>query len=349
MFLSCLAVNSLFALNNLKKPTYAIDVASHGGKFNSVLQDGPTSQFILELYNGVVVNEGGILTEDGYILQDTQTFGSDQQKLMRKNRDINEESPEHFNGKLAVISSPGAENWYHWLLQVLPRLIILKESNITYDRIYINNLKFPWQQKLLKIVLDYLNIDEKKILSIDGDSIIQADTLIVPSVPFIPAKGIKLPNWLKENLKAIFLKEENSNIETYEKIYISRAKATSRKIINEKDFVEKLEKDGFKILFAEDLSIYDQAKIFNGAKIIVTPHGSGLANLIFIKPNNTKVIEIDYDEDRYHLYQGICKVMLCSSYNRIHASKATDSASDEDMVINNIPEFMEIIGVNEGE
>lgn len=42
----------------------------------------------------------------------------------------------YFNGKLAVISSSGSENWYHWLLQILPRLIILKESDLEYDRIF---------------------------------------------------------------------------------------------------------------------------------------------------------------------------------------------------------------------
>ncbi|BBJ31236.1 hypothetical protein RAS_03450 [Rickettsia asiatica] len=31
-----------------------------------------TDQFILELPNGTVINEGGILTQEGYILQDTQ-------------------------------------------------------------------------------------------------------------------------------------------------------------------------------------------------------------------------------------------------------------------------------------
>jgi capsular polysaccharide biosynthesis protein len=347
MFLLCLSTNPFTTLNNLKKPTYAVDIEAHRGKFTSILEENSTSQFILELHNGVVVNEGGAITEDGHILQDTQTFGSDQQKLTKKNRNINDENPEYFNGKLAIISSPGAENWYHWLLQVLPRLIILKESNLSYDQIYINNLKFLWQQDSLEIVLNFLNIDEKKILSIDGDSIIQANTLIVPSVPFIPAKGQIIPNWLKENIQDIFLKTSYSTIKPHDKIYISRAEATGRRITNEKDFTKQLEKDGFKILIAEKLSIYDQAKIFNHAKIIITPHGSGLANLIFIQPNNTRVIEIDYDLERGDLYENICKMMLCSSYKKFYADEAIANASNEDMILSNIPEFLEIVGATE--
>lgn len=42
-------------------------------------------QFILELPNGTVINEGGILTQEGYILQDTQTSLGDQHRLLKKN------------------------------------------------------------------------------------------------------------------------------------------------------------------------------------------------------------------------------------------------------------------------
>ncbi|KJV79175.1 MULTISPECIES: hypothetical protein [spotted fever group] len=47
----------------------------------------------------------------------------------------------------------------------MPRLIILKESALEYDRIYINNLKYSWQIKSLEleIVLNYLNIPENKL------------------------------------------------------------------------------------------------------------------------------------------------------------------------------------------
>ncbi|MCX4080503.1 hypothetical protein N7280_08060 [Rickettsia rhipicephali] len=45
----------------------------------------------------------------------------------------------------------------------MPRLIILKESALEYDRIYINNLKYSWQIKSLEIVLNYLNIPEDKL------------------------------------------------------------------------------------------------------------------------------------------------------------------------------------------
>ncbi len=37
------------------------------------------------LPNGTAINEGGILTQEGYILQDTQTSLGDRHRLLNKN------------------------------------------------------------------------------------------------------------------------------------------------------------------------------------------------------------------------------------------------------------------------
>ena len=75
------------------------------------------------------MNEDGILTQEVYVLQDTKKSLGDRRHLL-KERDINTENPLYCNEKLAVISSSGSENWYNWLLQVLPKLIISKEFKI---------------------------------------------------------------------------------------------------------------------------------------------------------------------------------------------------------------------------
>ncbi|WP_261722494.1 glycosyltransferase family 61 protein [Wolbachia pipientis] len=292
------------------------------------------NQFILELPNGVVVNEGGVLTSNGYILQDTQNSLSPQHGLMKNNNTINQDTHLYFHGSLAIISSPGSENWYHWLLQILPRLIILKNSSFSYDRIYINNVKYKWQTQSLDIVLQYLNIPPEKLLIINGDCVIQATNLIVPSVPFIPIKGSPLPDWLKNDLKAIFLTKQDNTV-VWDRIYISRANASMRRIINEKELITELEKIGFKVIHLELLSPYEQAQIFNHAQVIVGPHGSGFANLIFTNPG-CKVVEIDYDKPR-SFYRQMSKIMSCYYYPFY-----ADKMKDEDMVVD-IEKFIQFI------
>lgn len=86
----------------------------------------------------------------------------------------------------------------------MPRLIILKESALEYDRIYINNLKYSWQIKSLEIVLNYLNIPEDKLFVVNSDCIIQATRLIVPSVSFIPVKRYTFAFMVKKRFKKYF-------------------------------------------------------------------------------------------------------------------------------------------------
>ena len=305
-------------------------------KYINLLLDQEYSQFVLELPMGVVVNEGGILTEDGYILEDTQTMNRDQHGLKKENRDLNSENPMFFKGRLAVISSPGSENWYHWLLEILPRLMVLVESGIKYDKIYINRLEQEWQKKSLKAVLDFLNISEDKLLIINTDCAVKASVLVVPSVPFIPSKGTPLPSWMVDKLRKIFLdnKSDEKRSESYEKIYISRANASIRRVANEKELTKELKKLGFKILHLEKLSPHEQARIFNEARVIIGPHGSGFANLIFTN-KDYMLIEIDnnYDISEPRSFYKRLTQITSGVYKPFYAPIASEDFLDEDMQI----------------
>ncbi|WP_341787012.1 glycosyltransferase family 61 protein [Rickettsia endosymbiont of Cantharis rufa] len=145
----------------------------------------------------------------------------------------------------------------------------------------------------------------------NSDCIIQTTRLIVPSVPFIPVKGTSLPLWLKKDLRNIFIK---GNSKAYDKIYISRKYASTRKIVNEEELIEKIEKIGFMVIYLELSSPYEQIQLFNKAKIIVRPHGSGFANLIFSTPK-CKVIEIDHGATPPRsFYKRMANYMSCDYY-----------------------------------
>ena len=45
---------------------------------------------------------------------------------------------------------------------MLPRLKVLVDSGVAYDKIYIDNLKFSWQQESLDIVMNNLGIPKEK-------------------------------------------------------------------------------------------------------------------------------------------------------------------------------------------
>lgn len=75
------------------------------------------------------------------------------------------------------------------------------------------------------------------------------------------------------------------------KIFISRSKASYRRMLNEADLTTLLEKRGFLTVHLEALSVVEQIALFQNADHIVASHGAGLTNLFFCKPD-TKVTEI---------------------------------------------------------
>jgi capsular polysaccharide biosynthesis protein len=75
-----------------------------------------------------------------------------------------------------------------------------------------------------------------------------------------------------------------------EKIFISREKARRRRIVNEAALWKELEGRGFVKVRLEELTWSQQIAAFAAAKIIVAPHGAGLANLVFCEPGS-RVVE----------------------------------------------------------
>jgi capsular polysaccharide biosynthesis protein len=173
------------------------------------------------------------------------------------------------------------------MFDILPRLELLRRSEIKFKEIdwfIVNSLSKPYQQQ----TLDLLGIAKDKIIESDRHSHIQASELIVPSFPgyldWVPEGTIKF-------LRETFLPQINLNQNNRSKIYVSRAKAKNRQLINEIEVSQLLTKSGFVTVFLEEMSFLEQVEIFANAKMIVSPHGSGLTNLVFCS-SDTKVVEL---------------------------------------------------------
>jgi hypothetical protein len=64
-------------------------------------------------------------------------------------------------------------------------------------------------------------------------------------------------------------------------VYISRARADVRRLMNEDEVLKLLRSRGFRPYFLEDLPFAEQVRLFHDAEMVVAPHGAGLSNLIF--------------------------------------------------------------------
>jgi capsular polysaccharide biosynthesis protein len=196
---------------------------------------------------------------------------------------------EKITGRVALLSSLAGHVYYHWMFDILPRLELLRRSGIKFKEIdwfVVNSLSKPYQQETLNL----MGIAQDKIIESDRHSHIQASELIVPSFPgyldWVPEGTIKF-------LRETFLPQINSNQnnQNHSKIYVSRARAKNRRLVNEIEVSQLLTKLGFVTVFLEEMSFLEQVKTFANAKMIVSPHGSGLTNLVFCSPH-TQVVEL---------------------------------------------------------
>lgn len=74
------------------------------------------------------------------------------------------------------------------------------------------------------------------------------------------------------------------------KLYISRS-LSSRSISNEIELEKELQKRGFIVLHSECLTFPQQIFLFSQAETVISPHGAGEANMLFMHPH-TNLIEL---------------------------------------------------------
>jgi capsular polysaccharide biosynthesis protein len=198
-------------------------------------------------------------------------------------------------GRVAVVAAAGSQNYHHWLYDTLPRIGLLKKAGMMKDIDHFimdySGLKFQNDS------LEVLGVPTGKIIPSNDqwNFHVEADELIVTS---LPARLGTISEWTVEFLRDTFLSDGyrdqaagGRDPVSRRRLYLSRRKAPSRNLVNEKEILDILRRLGFQPFYAEDHSIRETAAVFSAADSIIGVHGSGFANLAFCSPG-TKVVDI---------------------------------------------------------
>lgn len=202
---------------------------------------------------------------------------------------------EYVDGKVAVIAQEGHSNYYHWMVEVLPRLAMLEERNVSYDRLYVST-----HSPFMRQTLSLFGVNPEKIVEAQPNTYIEAQELIVPSAPSL---SCYTPKWIVEYLrdKLIPQAEQNFSKQIFsKKVFVSRKKASYRRILNEDEVFSMLEPLGFVRYNLEDLTILEQVHLFHHAEMVIAPHGAGLVNLVFAQPKAV-IVELyqEHEDDTF--------------------------------------------------
>ena len=231
--------------------------------------------------NGRVFGPGNVLAPDGLsIARDVSPdFGkpADQHWLLNYKK---MRSPVLIPGETAVVAVPLGDGYCHWLLEELPRLLVLRtrapDSIIAHTR-----------SLFIREALEFGRFPLASFREPTRYSHFECERLIVPVLDGEPGRpSARTAQLLTEFVAPLIAKASAFG----ERLYISREKATRRRVVNHAELWPYLEARGFTKICAEELTWAEQINAFAHAKVIVAPHGAGLANLVFCEPG-TRVVE----------------------------------------------------------
>lgn len=180
----------------------------------------------------------------------------------------------------SLVNCRARRNYWHWIGDCLTRIEGLEYYQEYTGRkpVLIIDANPPtWKTESLRL----LGYEPNDCIHWDR-SRIEVKRLIVPS--FRREQSLVSPSscrWLRQRIFSNFPDTGIENTSFSSRIYISRSKSAGRQVINEDKLLEALNPFGFVAYTLENMSFLDQVRLFSQAEIVVSPHGAGLANMIF--------------------------------------------------------------------
>ena len=211
-----------------------------------------------------------------------------------------------------------SDTYFHWITDALPRLFSIRE------KIVDGTLLLP------------ASYQEKKYITSSLSPFVFQEVKFVNHI--IPCKNLHIPTHtaptgnyneaLIKDLRSFYTdfysKTDSDSIG--DKVYISRSKAPKRKIQNEEECLVVLKEYGFKVVYFEDYSFEQQVKICLDARYLISNHGAGLTNMLFMK-SGSSVFELRKKAD----IRNNCFFSLASALNLKYFYQICDSENpDED-------------------
>ncbi|MCS7297771.1 MAG: glycosyltransferase family 61 protein [Bacteroidia bacterium] len=179
-----------------------------------------------------------------------------------------------------VIHHPWANNYCHWFVDCLPRLLSI-ERYTSYPLLLPSDYQ-PFAKESLKA------LGVEHILPMEKKYFYRVKRLVLPHMPWLDSLALFYPQVqsYRERFLSLWGRAPASK-----RIYISRARATRRKVLNEEEIRPILDKYGFLFLEAERLSLAQQVELFSQAHVLLALHGAGHMNLLWM-PRGSQIIEI---------------------------------------------------------
>ena len=197
----------------------------------------------------------------------------------------------HVDNEILWITDYWSTSYFHWLTDALTRLFVVRDS------LKARTLMLPAGYETRDFVTTSLKaFGVNNVDFISRSEALECDSLYMATHTAPPGH---FHDQAISGVRSLLLSAFGDN--TYngsgERLYISRKRADKRRIANEPELSEVLSSHGFQTIYAEDLSFEEQVKTFSRARYMVSNHGAGLTNALFMK-EGANLLELRHQWDR---------------------------------------------------
>lgn len=193
------------------------------------------------------------------------------------------------SGKYLLCYDEWSAAHYHWFADFLPRLLAVSSRLADYTLLLPD---IPYVRKIGLESLNLLQLFPANIEWITPGERIRCDQLdLVTHTVLTGRSHDDLIQEIRRRLEATL----NLNASQNKRQYISRARASYRKVLNEKEVTDLFKSYGFEIITYEDMSLKEQIAATYHSSILAGIHGAGLTNALFMKKGGS-VLEFRRDK-----------------------------------------------------
>ena len=245
-------------------------------------------------YENVKISSEGILFQQDLIMSESFAREENFRRFKRKRTFKRYEQsvklrPTRTIESAVWVTDDWSKGYFHWLADVLPKLVI------GAARLRSSPLLLPARFRdsdLAKSSLEMLGI--RNIEFVEPHEAVVVRRLYLP---IHTAESGDFDASVIREVRRIFRRAAPEDGSPARRVYISRACAKRRKIVNENEVSDVLRDHGFETVIAEGLTFEQQVRLFSSARHLVSIHGAGLSNMLFM-PEGSRVMEFRKNDPR---------------------------------------------------
>jgi prepilin-type processing-associated H-X9-DG protein len=256
--------------------------------------------YVALLRDCLVMPNGVVLLSDGSVLLESifpasmAAFESTEIGNRSISSYIAEHSAENQDGSPSVVQMDravhcrdrGEAGYYHWLSTLMPRLSLVRNRTSFGTLPHLIEPQHGFGPDWLDVIAPDLVVHRSQRRSVFARELVFPAPAQVGSSHY--ARNPELLRYFRQGLR-----EQGAlppvRTGPGRRLYITRADAPVRRVTNEDVLMARLAKIGFERVSLTGMAVCNQIRLFADAETIISPHGAGLANVLFCDQGTTVV------------------------------------------------------------